>query len=120
MSTAYTGMGGSVTLGSKLSEVVSWEITVDVDAMDATSMDSGGWKETKGGLKSWSGNAEFRVSPGDVIGSSAIGTFVTTSATGSKTFTGTALVNRVTPTARYNELVGWRIEFTGSGPLTVT
>ncbi len=39
------GMGGSVTGATGATEVYFWEITQTVDAIEATSFDSDGWKE---------------------------------------------------------------------------
>jgi hypothetical protein len=52
---ALCGYSGEVTGPSGVTEVTQWDVTLNVDAQEATSFDSDGWKERIACLKGGSG-----------------------------------------------------------------
>lgn len=52
---SYCGMNGSITGATGALEISNWNITLNVDAQDATSFASAGWKERIACLKGGSG-----------------------------------------------------------------
>jgi len=55
MTAAVTGKAGVVNIGGAIAEVTQWSMDRNTEAVDATSMDSGGNSEFVDGLFSWSG-----------------------------------------------------------------
>lgn len=61
MSIRKSGIDGSFKVGSTAATAVlgikSWGADLNAEQPDVTGFDSGGWKQTVGGLKAWSGTA---------------------------------------------------------------
>lgn len=119
-----TGKDGSVSVDAvNVSTVSSWSVSIEADTLEYTSFDSGGWKDMMGSLKSWSGSIEGFADTTQTA-SIAVGDEVTLvlveGGTGSKTYTGSAIVTSKSVDASTAELVTVSFDFTGSGILTET
>ncbi len=53
--TAVSGKAGVVNIGGVVTEVTEWTLEHNVEALEATSMSSGGNREFVAGLEDWSG-----------------------------------------------------------------
>ena len=119
-----TGKDGSVSVDAvNVSTVSSWSVSIEADTLEYTSFDSGGWKDMMGSLKSWSGSIEGFADTTQTA-SIAVGDEVTLvlveGGSGSKTYTGSAIVTSKSVDASTAELVTVSFDFTGSGILTET
>lgn len=119
-----TGKDGSVSVDAvNVSTVSSWSVSIEADTLEYTSFDSGGWKDMMGSLKSWSGSIEGFADTTQTA-SIAVGDEVTLvlveGGSGSKTYTGSAIVTSKSVDASTAELVTVSFDFTGSGVLTET
>ena len=110
---AICGMGGVVT--GIASEITNWEISRTVDALDATSMASAGWKEKVACLKGATGSAKA-FNKGSI--GSASGSFKTASL-GGNTISGSIIINRITCTTSVDGLVEFNHEFTFTGAINI-
>lgn len=117
-----TGKDGSVSVdATNVTLVTSWSISIEADTLEFTSFDSAGWKENKGSLKSWSGSLEgfadtaqaATVNVGDTVD-----IILVEGGTGSKTYTGEAVVTAKNVEASTAELVTTSFDVTGTGTLT--
>lgn len=119
-----TGKDGSVSVDAvNVSTVSSWSVSIEADTLEYTSFDSGGWKDMMGSLKSWSGSIEGFADTTQTA-SITVGDEVTLvlveGGSGSKTYTGSAIVTSKSVDASTAELVTVSFDFTGSGILTET
>jgi hypothetical protein len=93
---AISGKNGSVAVtggtGGVGSEVKNWETSIEVDLQDATSFDSGGWKEFVAGLQGATGSLTA-VGSIPTIGSVTTLTLETGSTAGDLKITGAAFIN---------------------------
>lgn len=119
-----TGKDGSVSVDTvNVSLITSWSISIEADTLEFTSFDSAGWKENKGSLKSWSGSLEgfadtaqsATVNVGDTVD-----IVLVEGGTGSKTYTGEAVVTSKNVDASTAELVTVSFDVTGTGSLVET
>ncbi len=104
---------------------------MSADTTDVTTFSDGGWKNSCGGLKSWSGTITTVFSGGDDTGEAALITSFTagstvalileTGATGSGTaekFTGNAVVVGIPITNSVNGCITVSFSYEGQGVLT--
>ena len=122
MSDAVSGQNGKILFtGGTIIEIRNWNIARPADALDTTSMSSGGWKENKIGLKGWSGDFEV-IKYVDLHGSQALGSFYVGTAAGTTTpvFAGTISITDAGIATPYDNIVAYRHTFQGSGPCTAT
>lgn len=110
---AVAGYGGSITGVS--GEVLNWSCDVTVEALDATSMASGGWREFISGLKGATGSAEFQGATAPSTG--AVETLTLNS--GTNTISGAAIVTRVATNVPVDGKVTWNIDFSYTGIVTL-
>ena len=111
---AISGKDGSVSNANGASEIKRWTVSMVVDALDATSMSSGGWREFIAGLQTGSGSFV------------CIGTRPTTGAatsltlnTGSTTIVGNAILTSVETETDVEGVVTYTCEFQFTGTPTV-
>ena len=109
------GQGGSAAGATAR----SWSIRFQSEIKDITNFASNGWRERKACVKSWEGEFEAIAYPTQTTGSIAVGTFVTTNETGSKTYSGSIAVGEITPNVPYDDIVTFRVSFQGHGSLTI-
>jgi predicted secreted protein len=116
-----TGKDGSVSVDTtNVSLITSWSITIEADTLEFTSFDSAGWKQNKGSLLSWNGSLEgfadtaqtATVNVGDTVD-----IVLVEGGTGSKTYTGEAVVTSKNVEASTAELVTVTFDVTGTGEL---
>lgn len=124
---AMAGNSGSVYIGAnKVAEIGTWKLDVDSDLIDVTSFDSGGWKESIQGLKSWSGSLEGNWNMSDTNGQKALqdallgGTTVSLElrVNGTNKYSGTAFIGKMSVEAPVDGKSTVSFDFTGSGALT--
>lgn len=110
-SAALCGYAGFIT-GAGGTEVVSWEVTQTVEAVDATSMSSAGWKERVACLRGASGNFK-------TIGTSSTvglhGTCTFTDAIGGYSIAGDIIINKISPNTPVDGIVSFTHDFTFTG-----
>ena len=111
-SNAICGSGGSVT-GPGATEIVSWEITQTVDAIDATSMSSLGWKERVACLKGASGTFKS-IGSSSTVGAHAGCQFKDAAA--GYTISGAIIISKITVGTPVDGIVSFdhAFSFTGS------
>ena len=121
------GYSGVVTFDTHpYAGVTEWTLDIEDDMPDATGMDSAGWKEYIPGLKGWNATVALKYDDDDEayfesgddmnVGKEAV--LILLTATGELSYTGTAIVKRVTPTVRVDGEVEFTIQLTGTGALT--
>ena len=115
MSTAaLCGMNGSIS-GTGAVEIVSWEITQTVDAIDATSMASNGWKERIACLKGASGTFKS-IGVSSTVGAHA-GVQFKDAQVGGYSISGDILVSKITVGTPVDGLVSFDHSFTFTGTI---
>jgi predicted secreted protein len=114
-------MFGKILIGSEVTEIRNWNIDRGADAIDATSMSSGGKKEFKVGLTSWNGSFET-INYVNLHGSVAIGSFYTGTAASTTTpvFAGTVIITNAGVATPHDNMVAYAHTFQGSGVCTPT
>jgi len=116
-----SGSEGAVTYDSGTVDITEWGLTIDAPIFDSTDSSSDGWREkTATGWKNWTGTFSGWLQGGvaaEALGSAA--TLVLTAATGI-TFTGSAILTQMNPTANIAEGTGIPVAYTfeGTGELT--
>ena len=123
-----TGKDGSVAVGSagsevNVSQVTSWSISIEADTLEFTNFDSSGWKENKGSLKSWSGSLEGIADTAQTATldlGSTVSVVLVEGGSGSKTYTGEAVITSKNVESSTAELVTLSIDITGTGELVET
>lgn len=119
-----TGKDGSVAVGAdNVTMITSWSISIEADTLEYTNFGSGGWKENMGSLKSWSGSiegfADTEQEATIAVGSTVVVTLVE-GASGSTTYSGSAIVTSKSVDAATADLVTVSFDITGSGVLAET
>ena len=113
---ALCGSGGVVTGFGSVTEVTKWTIEQTVEALDATSMASAGWKERIACLKGATGTIScIGVAP--TVGPDAAVT-LKTSATG-YSISGAIIVSKVTINTPVEGVVSFDADFVFTGTITV-
>lgn len=105
------GLGGSVT-GTGATEIYKWEVTINKDAIEATSFDSAGWKERVACLIGASGTFSSRGSH-STVGLHA-GTAFKTSASG-VAITGDIVISKITVSTPVDNIVNYDHTFVFTG-----
>lgn len=116
--TAIAGFDGSLTGPTGLVEVKNWKLDVTTEALDATSMSSGGYKEFVEGLKGASGSFTSQGTAIPARGLSAM--TLKTKSTGGATITGSAIVNSVSVGDPVDGLVTYDGSFVFTGSVGIT
>lgn len=105
-------------------------MTINTAEINVTTRDSGGWEEYLGGVRSYTAKAtgivDFTTAAGKVkmgelmdygIARVLVGIILTTSVTGDKSYSGTALFTNVTFSAPHEGEVTWSADLKGSGAI---
>jgi hypothetical protein len=117
MSTAaLCGYAGSISGPAGATECTNWEVTLNVDAQDATSMDSAGWKVKIACLKG--ANGTFRT----VGGSSTVGKHTNCSfqdaPTGGVSVDGDIVISKINISTPVDGIVSFVHDFNFTGDIT--
>ena len=125
-----TGKDGSVKVGAvdgtptNVTMITSWSISIEADTLEYTNFGSQGWKQNMGSLKSWSGSiegfADTEQTNALLVVGSEVEVVLVEGATGSKTYTGNAIVTSKSVDAATADLVTVSFDITGSGVLAET
>ena len=125
------GKDGTVSLaGAGVAGVVqSWNVSVETDTLETTSMGTAGWKTFEGSLQSWSGTVELYYSDANdylhnetadtdsyISGSSV----AVSLSDGTNTYVGSAVVTSAAVDVSVADLVTMSLDLTGSGELVIT
>jgi len=116
MSTAaLCGMSGSVTGATGALEIFSWEIVQTIDAIEATSFDSAGWKERIACLKGASGSFKSQGA------SSTVGKHVSAvfkdAQVGEYTISGNIVISKITIETPVADKITFNHEFNFTGTI---
>ena len=119
------GKDGTVSLdGSAVTGVVqSWNVSIETDTLETTSMGPVGWKSFEGSLQSWTGTIEIYFSDTQTIGGYIDGSAVAvvlTDGTSGNTYTGSAVITSTAVDVSVADLVTMSLDLTGSGELVIT
>ena len=119
MSTAaLCGMNGTVTGVTGITEITRWQIDQTIDALDATSMSSAGWKERIACLKGATGSFTTIGDEG-VVGPDASAVFDTKSGAGGYSISGNIIISKITINTPVDGVVSFDHEFVFTGTITV-
>ena len=117
-----SGVGGSVSGATYVSDVTQWEVTVAADAIDTTKMNAtGSFRTAIGGIKSWSGSYTALVDASTVanidddLGSSVTAQFNLSSGS----LSGDIVITDIAVSASVDSVVEAVFTFTGTGALTL-
>ena len=119
------GKDGTVSLdGSAVTGVVqSWNVSIETDTLETTSMGTAGWKTFEGSLQSWTGTVEIYFSDTQTIGGYIDGSAVAvvlTDGTSGNTYTGSAIITSASVEVSSADLVTVSLDLTGTGALVIT
>ncbi len=114
---AIAGLNGSVNIGGAVAEARNISLSIDCDTYDATSYDSGGYKEAIAGLKGGSGSFEKLITPTLAVGVHAAATFAVA---GGESFAGKIIIQTVTPVAPVDGIAAYGYTFIFSGVINIT
>lgn len=110
---AHCGYGGSLT-GSAATEIKEWTCTLVVDAPEATSFASNGWKEFIPCLKGGSGNFKSNTPPSGGPQS------LTLTAYGGMAISGSAIISNVEDTTPVDGIVTFSSDFVFTGTISTS
>jgi hypothetical protein len=111
---ALCGSTGSIT---GVTEITAWDITLNVDTPEATSMASEGWKERVPCLRGGSGSMKTIVKK---ITGPYNGVAFKSSASGGITVTGNIIVNKCTPNTPVDGIITYTSDFIFTGSITAS
>ena len=111
---ALCGMGGTATSSNGAVEVIKFEVDQMVDAIDATSLSSNGWKEKVACLTGASGSYTC------IGGVPVVGAGTATFTTPSSSIGGSIIVSQVTVDTPVDGIVSATATFVFTGTVTVT
>ena len=109
---AKCGLNGEVSIGN---EVVSWEVSINQEAPDATSMDSDGFHEHVGCLRFMDGTMETLV-PSGAIGSHLSVQFKNDL----ETIESDIIITSVDTTDSVSDIVKYKYSFISTGEVTIS
>ena len=115
--TALSGKAGSIS-GITGTEITSWEVAVTIEAVEATSMASGGWNEFVEGLSGATGSFEC-VGTKPVQGAKASVDFLLKDSSGAIGISGDIIVSEVNTSTPHDGVVTYRANFSFTGEVTV-
>jgi len=119
VTSAVTGKAGSISVGATTAEVFAWTMDRNTEAVEATSMDSGGNREYIVGLFGWSGTySTLRFA--NRTGSQAAATFQVGASVGTATptFKGGVIITNEPISCPVDGRVEYAYTFTGTGACT--
>lgn len=115
---ALCGMSGTVTGITGITEITKWTVDQTIDALDATSMASAGWKERIACLKGATGTFTT-VGDEAAVGPDASAVFDTKSGVGGYSISGDIIITKVTINTPVDGVVSFDHEFVFTGTITV-
>ena len=119
---AITGKNGTVTgtgaPGSVGDEITNWDATLETDLEDATSMDSGGYKEYIEGLTGMTGSFTAIGTP-PTTGALTDLELAVSSTAGALKFNGAAIVSNLGVATPVDGRVEYSCDFSYTGAITV-
>lgn len=125
MATYINGQSGKVSVGATDIDVESWQANAQAEALDTTTTGSNGWEENITGIKSIEGSFKTfwdtaavptAATPGLTPGASA--TLKLYVGNSNKFLTGTGRITKVTPENPAKGVVGFSVDFKGTGSWT--
>ncbi len=125
------GKDGTVSLAnaSVTGVVQSWNVSIETDTLETTSMGTAGWKTFEGSLQSWTGTVEIYYSDtndylhnevGDTDSYISGATVAVSLNDGSNTYAGSAVITSAAVDVSVADLVTMSLDLTGSGELAIT
>jgi predicted secreted protein len=115
--TAISGKDGVVTGANSASEVTEWSVSLTAEALEATSMDSNGWREFIVGLQGASGSLTC-IGARPTTGSAA-SLVLKTKSSGGVEISGAAIFSSVEVATPVDGVVTYSADFTFTGEVTV-
>ncbi len=118
---AVSGSGGSVT-GAGIrggTEIKDWNIILNIDILDATSMASAGWREFIFGLKGGTGRFTCVGTRPDPQTTAAAAAATFTQSTGGGSISGSILLGPVEVNSAADGVVTYTASFTFTGAITL-
>jgi len=114
---AISGKAGVVTGANSASEITEWSVSVTAEALDATSMDSDGWREFIIGLEGATGSLTC-IGARPTSGAAA-SLSLKTKAAGGVEISGAAILSSIETSESVDGVVSHAAEFTFNGEVTV-
>ena len=125
------GKDGTVSLAnaSVTGVVQSWNVSIETDTLETTSMGTAGWKTFEGSLQSWTGTVEIYYSDtndylhneaGDTDSYISGATVAVSLSDGTNTYVGSAVVTSAAVDVSVADLVTMSLDLTGSGELVIS
>ena len=114
--TSLCGYNGSVTGATGALEIQYWEINQNVDAQEATSFDSAGWKERVACLKGATGNFRSIGHPSTISGTKAC--VFKDQQVGGYTISGNIIITKIGHSTVVDGIVTFPHDFTFTGAVT--
>ena len=121
-------VGIYVNGSTKVANCVTSEFSVSMAVRDTTNKDNAGWKTGLGGVKSWSGSCSGMFDQSAnytydqlfalIEARTAITLYFSTTVTGDKKYSGSALITSLKKTFPSEENVTFEMSFEGTGALT--
>lgn len=126
MATYINGFGGTITFGGTPASlpVESWTLNINAEAIDTTNTADAGWESNILGCKSWDGSLktfwDTAAVPTGAAGFTPGNRATITLPVGSsgKSYTGTCQLTKIGTENPVKGVVGFSIDFKGSGALT--
>ncbi|MBC7350852.1 MAG: hypothetical protein H5U08_00690 [Thermogutta sp.] len=113
-----SGKNGTVTIGTNQIEILRW--TLDIEA-EVSKYGSGGWKKAVAGVIDVKGSFEA-VDSANIPDAGTEVSLTLTQGTGGKTYSGSAIVKKVSVTVvpDTGEIIKYSVDFEGSDEWTIT
>lgn len=115
---ALAGYAGVVSGPSGIGEITNWTLNIEIAALDATSMDSAGWREYIAGLQGVTGSFRSIKSKLTMNGTAVSLTLQTATASG-VSISGSAFLIKETPSVPVDGVVSWDFDFVFTGSVTI-
>lgn len=113
------GKTGSVSGVGTVAEIREWSCDLVLDALDATSMNSGGWREFIEGLKSGNGSLTAVGAEAPAVGTIATLTLACGgSGSGAPNISGKAILSNVSYSTPHDGVVEFSADFQFTGVIT--
>jgi len=120
------------TPNKPIADIKDLSITINNEELDITTKDSGGWKRTLAGVRSWSasltgiinfteeaGKAGIKSTLALLIARTEIELLFGTVVTGDLSFTGKGLIMDISFSTPVEGVCEWTMEMSGNGPIAI-
>jgi hypothetical protein len=127
MGVAFSGEKGTVTAGAVDMDVTGWSADMEVNTIDTSTTAELGWEDAIYGLRKFSGSFEFFYNPakrptgasaGLLPGSTTYPTLTLLATTG-ETFTGSAMITKLSFKSKVKDAFAVTATFTSKGAWTL-